>query len=176
MHGLMKQMEQFGIAPQLHSFKRGSFLFKAGNIADDAYFIESGSVSVLCDAEPDNTQIIRFGYSGNLLTALDSFLSGAPSIYSIQALKATQVSIISKNDLDAFWKSSAQTQLQWLQIVESLILQQMEREIDLLINDPALRYQRVLNRSPQLFQEVPHKYIANYLRMTPETLSRLKKS
>ncbi|HCZ35039.1 MAG TPA: Crp/Fnr family transcriptional regulator, partial [Cytophagales bacterium] len=28
----------------------------------------------------------------------------------------------------------------------------------------------------QLFQEVPHRYIANYLRMSPETLSRLKKS
>jgi hypothetical protein len=43
-----------------------------------------------------------------------------------------------------------------------------------LINAPAERYERVLKRSPKLFQEVPNKYIANYLRMSPETLSRLK--
>ncbi|MDN5424225.1 MAG: Crp/Fnr family transcriptional regulator, partial [Chryseobacterium sp.] len=30
--------------------------------------------------------------------------------------------------------------------------------------------------SPKLFQDVPNKYIANYLRMSPDTLSRLKKS
>jgi hypothetical protein len=57
-----------------------------------------------------------------------------------------------------------------------MIIGQLEREVDLLTNDPAERYRRVLNRSPRLFQEVPAKYIANYLRMTPETMSRIKKT
>jgi hypothetical protein len=60
------------------------------------------------------------------------------------------------------------------EFLEDLVLQQLEREKDLLINAPAERYERVLKRSPKLFQEVPNKYIANYLRMSPETLSRLK--
>ena len=45
-----------------------------------------------------------------------------------------------------------------------------------MIADPRQRLQRVLGRSPRLFQEVPHKYIASYLRMSPETLSRLLNS
>ncbi len=56
-----------------------------------------------------------------------------------------------------------------------LTLQQLEREIDILTKSPKERYERVLRRSPQLFQEIPNKHIANYLRMSPETLSRLKK-
>jgi hypothetical protein len=56
------------------------------------------------------------------------------------------------------------------------VLQQMERERDILTSSPLERYKRVLERSPQLFQEIPNKYIASYLRMTPETLSRIKKS
>ena len=64
----------------------------------------------------------------------------------------------------------------WTQILENLVIQQMEREIDILTNSPKERYLRVLKRSPQLFQEIPNKHIANYLRMSPETLSRLKKS
>ena len=64
----------------------------------------------------------------------------------------------------------------WIQILGVLLLDSMEREIDILTKSPQARYQRVLNRSPRLFQEIPNKYIASYLNMTPETLSRLKKS
>ena len=61
-------------------------------------------------------------------------------------------------------------------MLENLITQQMEREVDLLIESPAERLKRILERSPNLFQHVPLKYIANYLRMTPETLSRIRNS
>ncbi|MCH5683547.1 hypothetical protein LWM68_04255 [Niabella sp. W65] len=63
----------------------------------------------------------------------------------------------------------------WAAMLENLVLQQIEREKDLLIQSPKERYERVLKRSPQLFQEIANKYIAAYLRMSPETLSRLKK-
>ena len=58
--------------------------------------------------------------------------------------------------------------------MESLVVESMNREIDLLTSDPHERYQRILRRSPRLFQEIPARYIANYLRMSPGTLSRLK--
>ena len=61
-------------------------------------------------------------------------------------------------------------------LLKDLIGTFYEREIDILQKDPAKRLKRVLERSPQVFQEVPHKYIAAYLRMTPETLSRLLNS
>lgn len=68
------------------------------------------------------------------------------------------------------------TMKEWVNVLQTLSLQQLDREIDLLTTSPKARYERVLERSPRLFQEIPHRYIANYLRMTPETLSRLKKS
>ena len=66
--------------------------------------------------------------------------------------------------------------MHWETVLATIIEQQLEREVDLLLQSPLQRYQRVLKRSPRVFQEIPHKHIANYLRMTPETLSRLKKS
>lgn len=50
----------------------------------------------------------------------------------------------------------------------------MEHEIDLLMPEPAHRLARLRARSPGIFQHVPKKYLASYLRMTPETLSRLR--
>ena len=63
----------------------------------------------------------------------------------------------------------------WQLILESFVLQQMERERDILTSSPMERYNRVLKRSPLLFQEIPNKYIASYLGVTPESFSRIRK-
>jgi CRP-like cAMP-binding protein len=98
------------------------------------------------------------------------------STFIIQAIKKTKVKSISKAAHFKLINSSVPFQKKWNSLLEMLILQQLEREIDLLTSLPIERYKRFLERSTQLFQEIPNKYIADYLRMTPETLSRIKKS
>lgn len=84
--------------------------------------------------------------------------------------------VTTKKTFTEFINSSNDNLKLWSGILEDLVLQQIEREKDLLIHSPKERYERVLKRSPQLFQEIPNKHIANYLRMSAETLSRLKNS
>ena len=153
---------------------RNEFLKVKGSIDNNLYYIESGSlrIFVLDDYEE---QTIRFGYKENFIVSLDSFLTGKPSDLYIQAIKKTVVRVITKEQIEKFLETENNRNL-WTKILENLVLQQMEREIDILTNSPKERYERVLKRSPQLFQEIPNKHIANYLRMSAETLSRLKKS
>ncbi len=153
---------------------RNEFLKVKGSIDTNVYYIESGSlrIFVLDDYEE---QTIRFGYKENLIVSLDSFLTEKPSDLFIQAIKKTVVKVITKKQIDEFLKKENNQNL-WAKILKDLVIQQMEREIDILTNSPKERYLRVLKRSPQLFQEIPHRHIANYLRMSAETLSRLKKT
>jgi CRP-like cAMP-binding protein len=153
---------------------RNEFLKIKGSIDTNLYFVESGSLKifVLDDYEE---QTIRLGYKDNLIVALDSFLTGKPSDLFIQAIKKTVLKVVTKQQVGEFLKIENNKNL-WTTILENLVVQQMEREIDILTNSPKERYQRVLKRSPQLFQEIPNRHIANYLRMSAETLSRLKKS
>jgi CRP-like cAMP-binding protein len=58
--------------------------------------------------------------------------------------------------------------------VEELIQGRATREIEQLTLSAEERYRRLLKRSPHLLQLVPQKDIASYLRMTPETFSRLR--
>ncbi|CAH0337372.1 hypothetical protein FVB9288_03130 [Flavobacterium sp. CECT 9288] len=152
---------------------RNEFLKVKGSIDTNLYYIESGSlrVFVLDDYEE---QTIRFGYKENLIVSLDSFLTGKPSDLYIQAIKKTVLKVVTKQQIDLFLEKENNKNL-WTKILENLVVQQMEREIDILTNSPKERYERVLKRSPQLFQEIPNRHIANYLRMSAETLSRLKK-
>lgn len=155
--------------------ERNQFLKKGGSTDTHIYFIESGSLRIfITDGEEE--RIVRFGYQNNIIVALDSFFTQKPSDFYIQAIKKTTVKIISKEKFMTFINSNPENLKIWLEILEDLVLQQIEREKDLLVQSPRERYERVLKRSPQLFQEIPNKHIANYLRMTAETLSRLKKS
>lgn len=156
------------------TFNRNVFLNVKGAVDTNLYYIESGSLKIFL-LDDDKEQIIRFGYRGNLIASLDSFLTGKPSNLYIQTIKKCDVKVITKEQIDNFLLNDNNKTL-WTGFLQNLALQQMEREIDLLTTSPKERYERVLKRSPQLFQDIPNRYIANYLRMSAETFSRLKKS
>lgn len=157
------------------TLERNAMLKTEGSVDTNIYYIESGSIRIFLYSEEEE-HTIRFGYEHNFVTALDSFISGQPSAMYMQAIRKSSVKRVSKACFMEIINSKPEYIALYNQLLEHLVLQQMEREQDLLVNSPEERYRRVLQRSPQLFQEVPHKYIASYLRMTPETLSRVKKS
>jgi len=166
--------EIIDLSTKIITLERNEFLKVKGSIDTNVYYVESGSLRVFVIDEYEE-QTIRFGYKENMIVSLDSFLTGKPSDLYIQAIKKTIVKVISKQQFDTFLQQENQRNL-WTKILENLVIQQLEREIDILTTSPKERYERVLKRSPQLFQEIPNKHIANYLRMSAETLSRLKKS
>ncbi|MFY7672738.1 Crp/Fnr family transcriptional regulator [Tenacibaculum sp. MEBiC06402] len=172
---LVQKIDQQNLWEKEVTLKRNEYLKVKGTIDTNLYYVKSGSLRIFL-LEEEEEQTIRFGYKNNLIAALDSFLNDQPSDFYIQALKQTIVKQLSKKEYLNFIESSPENKEIWNEILKNFVLQQMERERDILTISPLERYRRVLKRSPQLFQEIPNKYIASYLRMTPETLSRIKKS
>ncbi|MEN9639055.1 MAG: hypothetical protein RLZZ262_923 [Bacteroidota bacterium] len=168
----MKELVE--LADREITIHRNEFLTVKGNVDTNLYFIESGSLRIFVIDE-DEERTIRFGYRNNIIVALDSILTGKPTTLYIQAIKKSVIKVVSKSTIDQFLMEE-KNRVTWTKTMENLVLQQLEREIDILTNSPKERYERVLKRSPQLFQEIPHRHIANYLRMSAETLSRLKKA
>tara|TARA_R110000868_G_scaffold87122_2_gene243875 strand:- start:988 stop:1524 length:537 start_codon:yes stop_codon:yes gene_type:complete len=169
------QIEARNLWDKSLTLSRNEFLKVQGSTDTNLYYIVSGSLRIyVLDEFEENT--IRFGYKDNFIAALDSFISEKPSDLYIQTIKKTELRVINKKTFMDFIESSEENSKVWNSMLGDLIFQQMERERDILTASPLNRYKRVLARSPQLFQEIPNKYIASYLRMTPETLSRIKKS
>ncbi|WP_166920445.1 Crp/Fnr family transcriptional regulator [Flavobacterium poyangense] len=171
---LIHLIQQNNLVEKTITIERNEFLKVKGSVDTNIYYIEEGSlrIFVLDDAVE---RIIRFGYKNNIVVSIDSFLSESPSDFYIQAIKKTVVKVIPKKGFMDFVNRNEENLRLWVKIMEDLVLQQIEREKDILTSSPKERFERVLKRSPQLFQEIPNKHIANYLRMSPETLSRLKK-
>lgn len=170
-----KLITSFSEIAEEKTISKGEFLIKEGEVERNLYKIESGAVRVFYLSEFEE-HTIRLGYEGSLITSLSSFIKGTPSEFYIDAIRKTTLKIISKDVLLKIVNESSENMKQYVALLETLITQQIEREIDLLVTSPTERLNRVLRRSPTLFQEIPLKYIASYLRMKPETLSRIRNS
>lgn len=158
----------------IRELRKNEYLKVGGSIDTNIYFVASGSIRIFVYSESEE-HTIRFGYQHDFVVELDSFFTGQPSDLYLQTLSRTTVKVLHKSVFETWIHQDLEWLSLWNKALQALIVDHLEREQDLLISSPQERYQRVLSRSPQLFQEVPHKYIANYLRMTPETLSRIKK-
>lgn len=154
---------------------KGGYLIKEGEVEKNLYLVESGAVRVFYLTAFEE-HVVRLGYQGSFINSLSSFIKQTPSEFFIEAIRKTTVKVISRERLKNLVHESNDNLKQYLALMELLLTQQIDREIDLLITSPAERLKRVLDRSPNLFQEIPLKYIASYLRMKPETLSRIRNS
>ena len=172
MDRLLPAFEEHGVT---RTFAKGEYLIREGDVERQLHLVLDGAVRVLYVTGHDE-HIIRFGYRESIINSLNSFLKATPSEYFIEAIRKTTVKSISREALYTIVEKDRESQRQYIDLLETLVTQQMERELDLLTPSPLERLNRVLARSPHLFQEIPLKYIASYLRMTPETLSRIRNS
>lgn len=168
-------LQAFEALPSQKIFAKGDLLLRAGDTEKHVYYIIDGAVRVFLLTEHEE-MTIRFGYKGSLINSLASFIKQAPSDFYIEAMRQTTVKIMERKQFLELVNQNADTQKQYIALLELLVTQQIEREIDLLTVSPVERFNRVLERSPDVFQHIPLKYIASYLRMTPETLSRIRNS
>lgn len=138
------------------------------------YLIDAGAMHAYLDLADGTQQTLRLGYPGELLAALPGLLLSTPNPIGLQSLRRCSGHTLTRDQILGFNESEPERQLAYTRMLESFACGLLDRELDLLEPNPARRYATVVARSPQLFQHVPLRYIASYLRMTPETLSRVR--
>ena len=154
--------------------RRGEYLVRPGQAAPRLCLVRHGLLRIYHPTLPGEETCVGFGYANSFLCAFPSFVTGQPSEYAIQALRQSELLAVSRADFLAFVDASPAFARFWRTELEKALVGRMEHEIDLLLPEPAQRLARLRQRSPHIFQVVPRKYLASYLRMAPETLSRLR--
>lgn len=157
------------------SLKRNDYFCKAGRIADRIAYVNSGVLrSFYLIIEKEITTF--FQLPGSMAVALPSFLQLTPSSENIQALEETELIVIHRQDLYRLYENNWKWQQVGRILMEQYYIRLEEHMISLQSETAVERYERLLTRFPEVFQSVQLQYIASYLGISPETLSRIRKS
>ncbi len=154
------------------TLERGEALIEIGSKDQNMYFIKKGSMRIYFPND-GNEICVGFSYTNTLLVSFESYLRNLSSHYCVEALKKTDLLYIKKEDFDELRNQSENINKAWNIAIEEALIGKIERETEMLTFNPSQRVQRLLKRSPHIFQLFPKKYIASYLGMSPETLSRI---
>lgn len=154
-------------------FKRGEMPVKEGEVCDNLYYIEKGLTrQYYVKNGKEVTEHLE--YEGGIVMCIESFFQREPSRLVIETLEPSKIYAIPYDKLKELTRTSYEfCQLMFAFLEHSLILSQHKADT-LRFESAKERYLRTLNDHPDLVRRAPLHYLASYLQMTPETLSRVR--
>ncbi len=157
-------------------FDKKSSLLDINTIENHISFIEEGIVRFLIPKE-DIEKEITFGFcfTNEFVSAYDSFLTRLPSTYQIETLTPTILWSISYDNLQEVYEKTKIGNIIGRLSTERLFLIKSKREQSLLNESAKERYLNLFTERPHLIQKIPLKYVASYIGVTPQALSRIRK-
>jgi CRP-like cAMP-binding protein len=155
-------------------FKAGEMILEEGQIENQLSFLSAGILRYYALNEGKEITF-DFAFSSSFFCAYDSYYNQSKTAINIQAITDCELYAIHRDDLlELYSKCETSRQLGQL-ATEYLLSKKVNREMDLLLKSPQQRYQDLFASQPKLLQFIPQMYIASYIGVVPETLSRIRK-
>lgn len=156
-------------------YPKRTTLLPVGEVENYLSFIENGSVRYFIPkAEEDLT--FGFCFAGDFTSAYESFVTRYASTYQIETLTPCAIWRLTYADLQDIYAETEIGQEMGRLISERLFVMKAQREQSLLIENAEQRYVNLFKERSNLIKEIPLKYIASYIGITPQSLSRIRKS
>ncbi|EPR69935.1 Crp/Fnr family transcriptional regulator [Cyclobacterium qasimii] len=166
--------QQFSSKLRKSEYPKKTNLLKVGQTENYLSFIEKGSVRLYFPKE-ENDLTFGFCFEGQFVSAYDSFLTQKPCDYQIETMTKTTLWRISHQDLQYIYANTSIGNTIGRLAAESQFLLKSERELSFLNESAEERYRSLFKNRPKLILEIPLKYIASYVGVTPQALSRIRK-
>ncbi|WP_158838130.1 Crp/Fnr family transcriptional regulator [Polaribacter sp. L3A8] len=166
--------EFFSSKLQEVKLKKNTPILKIGKTENYLSFITKGIIRLYIPRE-ESDLTFGFLFDNEFVTAYDSFLTQNPSEYQIETLTETTLWKISNKDLQEVYEKTNNGNIIGRKMAENMFLLKSKRELALLSKTAEERYLDLFSERPKLLQQIPLKYIASYIGVTPQALSRIRK-
>ncbi len=155
------------------TLKKKEFLLQDNKVCNFIAFIAAGTirhfhikdgVEKTCDISFDNTWVTDF----------QSFTYDTVGKMNLQAMENTTVFLIRKQNLFKLYQECSKYETFGRMMAEQVAIRATDIAMSFSSEKPEERFQNLLEKQPDIFQRVPQKYIANFLGVSPESLSRIR--
>ena len=158
------------------AFPKKTAILQIGEIENHLSFIEKGIVRHFIPGEDEDKDLtFAFAFQHAFVCAYDSFLTRSPSVYQLETLADSVLWRISFADLQYVYAVTEKGNAIGRFASEDLFLKKSKRELSLLSDTAEQRYLKLLTEQAHLLQQIPLKYLASYIGITPQALSRIRK-
>lgn len=159
----------------INEYNKKDNILGIGQICKGIYFIEKGTVRIFEITKDGKEASVFFGLENTFITNYSSLLSQKESQQGFQAIENTKIvllpylAILKGYDMSKNWERFGRL------MAEHVFINEITRRIDLQKLSHKERYHYLLSNYPEWLMKIPLNYLASYIGMTKESLSRIRK-
>lgn len=154
-------------------FPKGYVLNTPDRICDEVYIVEKG---LICNTMLIDGKEIGAGFyaEGGIGGDIISFLTRRESKRTVKLIEPSVLWVINFNDLETFYKKFPESERIARLLYNYVIIIQQQRIEDLVSESAQVRYEKLIERFPDIIPRLPLNFVATFLGITQETLSRIR--
>ncbi len=156
-------------------YRKGDMILNEGEQCMSIMYIEKGLVRQFYFKNGKEVTE-HMANEGNIVMCIESLFKEEPTYLQVEALEPTVIYHLPKKRLEEVALHNVNIQILYRKILEESLIQSQIHADLVRFETAENRYRRMLKLSPQVALRAPLLYIASYLQMTPETLSRVRSS
>ncbi|HAO07248.1 MAG TPA: Crp/Fnr family transcriptional regulator [Chryseobacterium sp.] len=157
------------------NFKKNEIIISVGQVAEHVYFIVSGCIRFYHFNDRNEDITTFFIMENEFFSNSSSFLTGEPSSSNVAALEPLETFRIHKEDLYGLYVKHPKFEQIGRRIVESTFVDTFTKKPQ-ISSSAEEKYMDLLKKNPELIRRIPVKYLAPYLGIHPNSLSRIRKN
>ena len=154
-------------------YGKGEMILAEGEVCRGISYIEKGLVRQFYNKNGKEVTE-HLGVDHTIFMCIESLFKEEPTRLQVEALEANLVYILPNSKLEAAAIRNVNIQMLYRKILEESLIQSQVHADLMRFETAPNKYKRLCELSPLVVLRAPLTYIASYLQMTPETLSRIR--
>lgn len=156
--------------------KKHQFLVQENDVITKDYFVLSGCLKSYHVDSNGKEHIVQFATQNWWITDFQAYFNQTKTTLFIDCIEDCELLSLSLENREKLCSEMHKIEHFFRKKSNSGYIALQQRILSMLNNNPQERYDRLLLSNPILFQKVPKKFIASYLGVSRETLSRFNSS
>jgi len=156
--------------------RKRQYLLQEGDVCKYLTFVAKGLLRTYNVDDKGNEHMSIFGWEGWWLSDFNSFLSGVPAVFNIDAIEDSELLMVSLADYNALTLTVPIMDRYFRILYQNSLVTKERRLMSAITHTAEEKYLELAGSNPHIIERIPQNLIASYLGIAPETLSRIKKN
>lgn len=168
-------LDRFVALATTKKIEKGEFFVREGQVARYQAFVLSGVLASYSVDGKGEKHVVQIAIEGHWISDLYSFLSRETAVFNIEALEDCELLLMSHENHEKACNEIPVFERFFRLLIQNALVQHQRRILNIYSESAEDRYLKLIREKPEIAQSVPQHYLASFLGIKPQSLSRIRK-